>query len=242
MKIIATSDWHLDAHTQGVERFDEIRRAAESVVEHANVVKADALFFLGDLCDPDASSLIRCIGVAQDIAEAWMGSEGNESVWVAGNHDTLEDGRGTTVLDPLAIMGDPVMVVKRPDWFELCGGKLPVVVLPYTSLSHTYDPVTELRRLGDEIGNYRNPADVKIVATHLMLEGIQAGSETSDFPRGRDLFFPIEEVQRLFPNATMIAGHYHTPQVFQGVHIPGSLARLTLADCSNQPGFLEIDV
>ena len=238
MKIVITSDWHLDAHTLGVERFGDVEAAATRVVQHALDVKADAFFFLGDLCDPDAPNLIRCVTAAQDLAMMFDNGEGNESVWVAGNHDVLEDGRGTTVLDPLDALGDSVWVIEEPVCFELCGGKLPVVVLPYTPLSHTYDPEFELRKIAAE----RDAKAVKVVATHLMLQGIQAGSEESDFPRGRDLFFPVELARELFPNAVFVAGHYHFAQTYQGVHIPGSLARLTRADASNQPGFLEIDV
>ena len=85
-------------------------------------------------------------------------------------------------------------------------------------------------------------ADVVFVGTHLMLEGIGHGSETSDSPRGRDVFFPIVEMRALFPNAVFCAGHYHRQQVYEGVHIPGSLVQLTRGELDHRPGFLGLDV
>ncbi len=40
----------------------------------------------------------------------------------------------------------------------------------------------------------------------------------------------------------MVHGHYHQQQVFDGIHIPGSLARLTAGEEKHRPSFLVLEV
>ena len=116
---------------------------------------------------------------------------------------------------------------------EVFGG-CDVLALPFTSRAHAYDPAEAVRQNGTDA-----PA---LVLGHLNIEGIEPGSETADFPRGREVFLPVPLIRERFPNATIACGHYHRRQVFQGVHIPGSLARLTFGEEENEPGFLIAEV
>ncbi len=254
MRVIVTSDWHPDASTAGLSRFDDISKAAGRTVEHAIGIGAAAYVFLGDLItnDPSLDLMIRCLGLAQRIAARLHGAH-IPSYWLAGNHDVFEDGLGTTVIDPLdSFPGqarnlyhpEGAFAISKPRLVSLPGemGK-PVkeaLFLPFTPLSHTYDPIKTTRDLLEQ--DDVDPKNVVLVGTHLMLEGIGHGSETSDYPRGRDVFFPIAEMRALFPNAVFTAGHYHRQQVYEGVHIPGSLVQLTRGEWDHRPSFLVLDV
>lgn len=189
--------------------------------------------FLGDLCDPDSPNLIRCIRRMQYFVNRLSHDGGIGSWLLAGNHDVLEDGHGTTVLDPIGsdagVMASPMAI--QP--FEP-GPKF--AFLPYVPIAMAYDPEEVVR------GWHREGFVPDLIAGHLMLDGISAGSETEDFPRGRDVFFPIDLCRELFPDAIMIAGHYHRRQVYRGVHVVGSLVNLTRAEAGNEPGFLEIEI
>ena len=249
MKIVCSSDFHPDATTAGFSRFDDIEKAATRTVEHAIGIDAAAYVFLGDLItnDPPLDLMIRCLCMAQRIAARLQAAE-IPSFWLAGNHDVFEDGLGTTVIDPLDSFPRQARKLWEPEGaFAITKPRLvtlrdekEMLFLPFTPISHTYDPMTETRRLLVE--DDTDPNDVVFVGTHLMLEGIGHGSETSDYPRGRDVFFPITEMRALFPNAVFCAGHYHRQQVYEGVHIPGSLVQLTRGELDHRPGFLVLEV
>ena len=81
-----------------------------------------------------------------------------------------------------------------------------------------------------------------IIAGHLNLEGITAGSETTKMPRGREVYWPLDAIRECFPDALVLGGHYHERQLYQGVQIIGSLARLTFGEEDTQPAFIEVEV
>lgn len=238
MKVIVTGDWHPDRSTAGYSRFDDVREAVGVTVDHANKVGPSLYVFDGDLCDPDSSDLVRSIVMAQQAAIALDG----ESLWVAGNHDVIDSGRGDTVLDPLESVPDAV-VATRPVLreFGVGGEALTVACFPYVEAALSYDPIAVLTEFGKQIANGGWSA-VKLVVSHLMLEGIEPGNETEDMPRGRDVFLPVDAVRSAFPEAVIVNGHYHRAQVFRGVYLPGSIVNLTKADANHTPGFLEIDI
>jgi hypothetical protein len=115
-------------------------------------------------------------------------------------------------------------------------GGLKLLALPFTATSHTYDPEEVVRRAARET----MPPDM--VVGHLSVEGVQLGEETTDMPRGRDIIFPREVLRQLLPSAFLANGHYHKMQVHDGVHIPGSLARLTFGAVDHKPGFMIVEV
>lgn len=227
MQLVFVSDLHADARTAGYDRHEDVETALDQAVRRA--IDLDAtLVCLGDLCDPDSPNLIRCICMAQRAARRVR-----RSIWVAGNHDVLEDGHGTTTLDPIF-----AEVMTRPKIVRL-DAKKRAIFLPYTASGFSYDPEASLREFRKQIDE---GGTVVVIGIHLMLEGISIGSETEDFPRGRDVFFPIDLARELFPEAILVAGHYHEPQIFRGVHVVGSLCRLTRSEVGNNPRYLVIDV
>jgi hypothetical protein len=113
-----------------------------------------------------------------------------------------------------------------------------VIALPFTPFCRSYDPAVFLREAAFVC---RSPR--VLIAGHLNLEGITPGSETLDMPRGRDVFFPIEEALATFGDrAILLNGHYHERQVYRGVQVVGSLERLGFGELRNEPGYLLVEV
>lgn len=242
-----SSDWHGDASTSGVDRFGEIRLAAFAVADAAVESKRGgietAFVFCGDLCDPDTTRSFHAIALAIDVARH-LDEHKVYSIWLAGNHDVVEDSRGSTVLAPLrsaALWGQRVMVVERPFVFAL--HRCTIVLLPYVARANAYDPekfvVDSLAKVPVE---YRRQPT--IVFGHLTVPSAERGSESDDFARGRDLVFPVKVCRQHWGNRTLLVnGHYHRKQVTKdGVYIPGSLARLRHDEEQHEPGYLVIEV
>ena len=108
--------------------------------------------------------------------------------------------------------------------------------LPFTAPNRAYDPERVVEEF--ESGGRK----IKVVAGHLNIEGIEPGSETTSMARGREVFWPKAAIKKKFPKALWLNGHYHRQQVFQGIHIPGSLLRLAHDEEDNKPGFLVFEV
>ena len=231
MRIVVVSDLHLDWVTAGFERFADLSASLDKVVDRVIETKVDLFVCLGDVCDPGRGrshrAVAKCVAVASKLRE-----HGIASYWLAGNHDVVEDGSGTTVLEPLKEAGFPVIDQPYRRWDNHKGPRL--VWLPFTPASHSYDPVKYV----SQIEEVHVPT---IVFGHLNLEGIGPGSETKDLPRGRSVFWPTAALKESFPDALLVGGHYHEPQTFDGVTIVGSLGNLTRAD-DFAPQYLEIEI
>jgi DNA repair exonuclease SbcCD nuclease subunit len=238
MKVLTASDFHPDVVTGGVSRFHEVANAVQETVNVAIDNKVDLYVFPGDLCDPDdGPSVLRCVDLAIDAAIT-LHQAGIPSVWIAGNHDVVEDGSGITTLTPmLSLMAacPSVYVFEVSNWENIAGMR--VLALPFTATSHTYDPAEAVRKMPLPPAGTRT-----LIVGHLKVEGVQPGEETTEMPRGRDIVFPREVCRERFPNALLINGHYHRQQIHDGVHIPGSLARLTFGERDYAPGFMIIEV
>lgn len=236
MKLLLFSDAHLDHTTRGHSRFDDASRAMQKACDTAIAEKVDRVFFLGDLCDPDKNlSPPRCVEFAMRSALS-LAREGISSNWIAGNHDVIEDGSGTTTLTPMRALerhNDRIFVHERPAILNL-PDYVSLLVLPFTATSHTYDPEEWARKTLAFSGPL-------IVLGHLSVEGVIPGEETVEMPRGRDVIFPQKTLRSREQPTLMANGHYHRQQTFDGIIIPGSLVRLTHGEEENDPGFLIVE-
>lgn len=233
MRIVVTSDWHLDANTGGFPRIEDIVISADEVVSYAIESKADLFIFLGDLCDPDANRAPRCVAYAIGVARRLHG-HGIASRWLVGNHDVIEDGSGSNTLAPLAatVRGSVKMAVVDRPCAEVIDDHL-FVWLPYVPRCAAYDPEAFLA------GIEGTPV---LVAGHLTIPGMHPGSETTEMGRGRDVLLPVDTIRQRWPHALLLNGHYHQSRIDTArVSIPGSLARLTFGEEVNTPSFLAID-
>jgi DNA repair exonuclease SbcCD nuclease subunit len=256
MKIIFSSDYHLDHVTQGIPRFDELRRAVHEVVDVAIEQEVDAFVFGGDLCDPDSGACVfRAVRVALEAAMRLNESK-IPNYWLVGNHDVIEDGSGDTTLDPLMALdeeGLETRVLREPRllpvFTEAKLGDLTTtqnfqfLALPFTPTNRNYNADSTVREL------LKQSAGVKLVVlSHLSMPGVQPGEETTEMPRGRDIEFPIQAFADSNANvAVVLQGHYHRAQKIEipGVGpcvIPGSLARLTFSEEGNQIGYALVNL
>ena len=246
-----TGDWHADARTIGRARFGDVDRAVRQMVEAAIEQSVDMFCFLGDLCDPDAGSVVfRCAELAISAALTLQRAD-VVSVWVAGNHDVIEDGSGDTTLTPLrpiAVASKGIVrVFEQPGTFVLREGGdvglLGVMALPFTATSHAYRPSAFVDGYAKEMQSRS-----WVVLGHLAVAGVVPGEETTDMPRGREVVLPRECFpQQNMQNVHVFNGHYHAQQVHDApgvrpVHIPGAPVRLTFADGDRVPSFLIVEV
>ncbi len=240
--LVLSSDWHLDVATAGVDRFDDICQAIDVGVDKAIEMKADAYVMCGDLANPNTVRSHRSVTKAVQVQRRCH--ENNvHPIFVAGNHDVIEDGSGLTTMSALAATGFGD-VFERPVAKSMPWGGL--IALPFTPLSHDYDPDQFIRDchsqgVGKVVAQQSNPRSILILG-HLNLKGITAGSETTDMPRGRNVYWPIDAIQECFPDALVVGGHYHTPQEYQGVHIIGSQVRLRFDERDNEPGYTVLEI
>jgi DNA repair exonuclease SbcCD nuclease subunit len=244
MRIISTGDWHLDWITRGVARAEEIESAVHESVRAAVEGAATAYVFLGDLCDPDSGpATFRAIEFAMHIALK-LKKQGVPSIWIAGNHDVCNDGRGTTTLTPMrAIVGAErsgeaihraIYLFETPGWMRLAD--LFFLALPFTEPARGYNVAAFAKE---------HIADRAVVGAHLSVPGIIPGEETNEMPRGREVIFPFAETRAA---SLRMNGHYHRRQSFDPkdggppIEVPGSLASLTFGEERNTPGFLICEV
>lgn len=237
-RFVVTSDWHLDAITAGKERFEEIERAATHVVRYAILEKADAFVFMGDLCNPMSARAHRADEVVVRLATD-LGRAGVRSYWLVGNHDVIEDGRGTHTLKALEglVRNDDGGMVNVFDAGTILSPHpgAAFMMLPYPAATHGYD----LPALIESIKT--TACSTLMVFSHYDIAGAFPGSESRDMKRGRGVLLPvglirdtaIESGKRVF----FMNGHYHAAQDIAGVKIPGSIARLRFDEETNEPGF-----
>lgn len=222
--LVTISDLHLDKETLGVPRAPEVERAITQAAKHAVEIKADWFVCLGDIADPDSGgATLRAIETVQRVALG-LAARGIPSIWLAGNHDVVDDGSGATVLSPMLALtpNSGIIVVEDPRLIGLAVG-LEMLCLPFAPVARAYDPAKVTKRLIDGA-----PTGSKIVvASHLNIPGIGPGEETLDMPRGRECMLDLESSS--WADFRM-SGHYHTRQNFDPgdggppIHVVGSPA------------------
>jgi len=246
VKFLVTSDWHLDAVTAGVPRIDEFEGYLAAMCRTVVDEGVAAVLFAGDAFDPG-----RMLGplYTRTLIEAahrlTMAARRKISVWIAGNHDVIEDSRGVTTLSPLAAhsingRGDlTICVTEKPAAFEV--GPVTVLCLPYMARAADTDPEAWRRafaRAEDRTGPL-------VVLGHMTVPGALLGSESHEMARGRDLDLPVDALARLRPDV-VINGHYHKAQVVRGrldVLVPGSPHRFTFGERHDEAkGFAIVEV
>lgn len=238
-KFVITGDWHLDAVTNGVDRYLSLDRSLgqlELYIETSrlNHCLSQHLMFLGDLCDSTSDRAIRAISralVTYRISPS--------SFWLVGNHDVIErDGAGNT-LSPLRAAG--ARVLDQPGFLMVDG--VFVCWFPRTKRSEEYNPEEQARRLA-RTWSISFPDAPVLVLSHLECAALARGSESSSMARGRSIELPTKVFARWFlPERTLIVnGHYHNEQRCRvdgfDVHVPGTLQRLRFDEQSHNPGWL----
>ena len=244
MKLLLTTDHHVDATTAGVARRPELLEHHARLREICREKKVDAAAFLGDWCDPghmlgplyarDAVREFRALA-----AETRFG----KLIAIAGNHDVVEasvGGEPVTTLSHLEAL-DCVVLAEEPAFhvFPQCP-RVGFLLLPYVARAHqvarpglvaaVVDNVLRVESAGGRV------PDRIVVLSHLTVPGARLGSESRELSRGRDVDLPYDELERLRSRIYLVAnGHYHARQVVKSegrpdVLVPGAPLRLTFAE------------
>ncbi len=263
MKFLLSSDWHVDATTAGVERFEDLDAYVEKLLERLDVGDIDVFVFLGDAFDPGSPHESRWASKFARAARAINERTRIGSIWLAGNHDVLEiseKGIPVTTLSTIKAMTDNngdtfinssgvLRVVELPECIEVGVGdkRVAVLALPYVARSvMSGTPYAEAEAsafdLARAIGNDDGPV---LVFGHLSFNGMTPGSE-AEMLRGRDVMFPLEQVLQLRP--TFVAnGHYHAREVINRggltIQIVGSPMPFTFGErADGDHGFTIVEV
>jgi DNA repair exonuclease SbcCD nuclease subunit len=250
MRILATSDWHVDAVTAGVERLPEIASHVGALSEHAVRRNADLIVCLGDVHDPGTVHDPRWTSFVYRSLARLGHSAAYGCIAIPGNHDVIDTAEPCSTLSGLAAAECPVVSVIEMPHTRLVGhGKAccALLALPYVS------------RAVERSGEYQRALETALVAagrlskdrplvviTHLAFDGMHPGSESHDMARGREVPFPVADVEALDP-AVVLAGHYHARQTIRraslDIHIVGAPIRFTFGELDEAPrGFLEVEV
>lgn len=233
MRILCTSDWHLDASTAGLPREHDLEGALLWVADLAVELQVDLVLFMGDLSDPDPNRAPRAAAMAIDFAVK-LSKQGIASRWLVGNHDVIDDGSCTSTLQPLAALGDPLVKLWSTPQVETIDG-VSFLVLPYTPRAQHYDATDVLQRMVRQVEGF------PVVCGHLTVPAAAMGGESVELAKGRSMLFP--QLPAGF-RALCLNGHYHRLQQVGSdlVTIPGSLERLTFSETDNEPGVLFFDL
>lgn len=228
IKVIATSDWHMDAVTAGRSRLSDWKDYMTTLRAEIKREKPDVVVCMGDVFDPGAMSAHALTSLLIDEAFD-LADLAATVVFIAGNHDVVETSEGWTTMSPLAAavraadMGSRIVVMERPEFQNF--GSFSVVGLPYVARAargHVSGP--------DVPKDHANPL---LVFGHMTVPGAVLGNESAEMARGSDLDFPEESVAKWRP-ALVMNGHYHKAQVVQKkgfeIVIPGSPLRLSFGE------------
>lgn len=241
MKILVTSDWHLDHVTAGVHRIGEIEDFFDSLPLDDDF---DAFFHLGDVCDPGNRLDFYHAEVIKGFVDE-IGEHIPEQYWVTGNHDVIEMKGYHSTLAFLEDRERSIYSFVRPrfhvsDHFSRLG----ILALPYTAKSNDPDEVESfIDKAFEEAKRHDGPV---IVIGHMTVPGADLGSETKELARGRDIELPEKRLASLRPDL-ILNGHYHQRQVVKTahyeVHIPGSPIRFTFGESdASEKGYMVIEL
>lgn len=256
MKILLTSDWHLDAVTAGVPRLGEFSEYIGKIVQAVRDHGVDTIAILGDYFDPGKMNGPEMTTVLFDTADRLGTSGADRVIWIAGNHDVIESPGGWTTISPLeSAIGNGAFhddcckcavqtVFQRPQFMKPREG-FGILALPYTA--RTLDVSDHLSGAIEAAEAYRKEGNPMIVLGHLSVPGAVQGSESKEMARGRDADIPFDSLANLSP-ALVANGHYHKAQIVKGpggveVVIPGSPHRFTFGERNDsEKGFMILDL
>lgn len=243
MKILTTSDWHADAVTAGVSRYQEAKRSVMQMVKAAIDENVDVFVFAGDLSNPGRQArTIDSISLAV-WASAQLTANKIHNIWIAGNHDVVDTDSYSSTVKPIGMMSSHyIRVFDSPGVTRI--GNRSFLALPYVpkSLGHLYaDPKSTIDLDGEmEKHNWKET----IVVSHMTaidLEGLELGTESTDLAYGKSYKLPLSELRaRGVP--LVIQGHFHKHQIIGNLFIPGAIARFGFGEMKHAPKYHIIEI
>jgi DNA repair exonuclease SbcCD nuclease subunit len=250
VRLVAFSDVHADHVTAGVDRYDDVVAALQKIVQRAttwgqHAKQADAVFFLGDLCDPDDPvRAMRAYWVMQDVAVTFR-DQGIPLLAISGNHDVVESPLCPSTLHGLKSLA----FVYESRGMQMNPG-CNVVALPFTSSNRPYDPAAHVRECIARLDEEKRWHLPTLVLSHLMVPGAQPGEETKELARGREIVLPHEEIDKMVGRGEgrvlVLQGHYHRAQRLMlskvEVLVVGAVQCLAHGEEQNEPSFIDMEI
>jgi DNA repair exonuclease SbcCD nuclease subunit len=246
MKILVTSDWHMDTVTAGIPRLNDIENFMKLLLDVIEKEEVDLLLHLGDFFNPGTMLVPVYTAKLMEFIQKLYYKDEVDVILIAGNHDVIEDSRGYTTISPLNFInriGGSCDIVERPSLICINADiAVNFLCLPYVAKS-AYDP-SDLDNVIKYIEKLSYSSLKLIVAGHMTVPGAMMGSESKEMSRGRESVFPIDKIKALNPDM-ILNGHYHKAQVVNpsGVIIPGSPVRFNFGEKDdNEKGYILINV
>lgn len=258
-KILATSCWHVDRITRGVERADDVLAQVERMVDAAFKERVDLFLFLGDLLEghrPDERVYTLLTDVARTLNKLSDVERNGISIPVlmlAGNHDVVDRAGCRCALSPLAnpdrkrLLADSIGFVNYPQM------NFGVLTLPHTSRAHEAgDPATVAGALLAHLAKTL-PGYTLVAASHMKVRGAIPGSER-DMPRGEEGIWLPDVVLHSPQVMAILQGHYHRAgEIPRGgvthprpwdpmIHVVGSPERHTFGEATDDKGYTILEL
>lgn len=234
MKILHTSDWHLGARLDRIDRLADQRVALRGLLDLAEEIKPDLVLHSGDVFDswrPPYEALrlgVQALARLANIAP---------TVVVCGNHDSREL---LSIIHNLAGM-PPVRqlwMITRPEVVTFPGLEgVAVACVPFIPLTAVADLAGDdpaqfegtyadgIRHLNDRLldaaTEQAGPRGVVLYAAHLHVHGARPGRSEKRITVGEDYATHVEGLYRAMYSAL---GHIHDPQLLPGGAVTGRYA------------------
>lgn len=246
MKILVTSDWHVDAVTAGVERLPELARYVSSLEEAIHTEHIDVVLNLGDCWDPGTIHDPRWASFVFESFVQLGRAAKNGLIAIPGNHDVIDFAQPMSTLSALRVVQhEAATVLEAPTLHRV--GDVAFLALPY--VSRAFERSAGYQRAYDkaiEAAMIASQSSPLIVLGHLSFDGMHPGSETTDMARGREVPFPVADIEQVGASV-VLNGHYHAHQTIRrgalDIVIPGAPSRFTFGEVKDGPrGFVVVEV
>jgi exonuclease SbcD len=250
VKLLVTSDWHIDAVTFGVPRRRELLAYTQKLRTVIRDEAVDVVIVAGDMFDPGGMLGSQ---YAADVINEFRSlahlTRTRTLLAIAGNHDVVETDQLVTTLTPAACAfaestADRIYVAERPTLLSFDG--VSFLLLPYVARAYGERSATAFeaaRQLVEQSGTEERRR--LVVVGHLTIPGARMGSESHELARGRDDNFPVERIAALKPDL-VFNGHYHRPQIVDvgpfEIVIPGSPLSFATDDEAQGKGFVLAEI
>lgn len=257
MRLLGTSDWHIDAVTLGIARRPEVLGYIKKLVHAVREHKVDVVIFSGDAFDP-ANMMVSLY--TADVAEAFCELAASARLGILlgipGNHDIIEVDYPLSTLKPVTVRGwhsDAGVLIAEEPSVVVVAHEVAFVLLPYYARAWSSKEAergvgpASLTALAMQTAHEEKKKGRAVVTIgHQTVPGASLGSESREMSRGRDLDIPIDALVQLRPNC-VINGHYHCPQIVHlgsgiDVVIPGSPLSFTTDDPAAGKGYVIVDI
>jgi DNA repair protein SbcD/Mre11 len=253
-KLLATGDWHVDAHPdygrEPGDRLADQRQTIEKIVDLAIDNDVDALLLAGDLWHQRQPSSAARLAVWEPLRRLHVEHPRCDILAIPGNH-CIEAASETGIA--LEHFADIIDVHRQPGIWNTHG--CAVATLPWTPISR----LVATRNGGDRDDLHREAAALLIATARGLRAEIPIGQPAvlmthfsisgAVTPTGRDVgpdfgvVLPLEELEGLGFDA-VIAGHIHRQQVLCDdpfIAYVGSPGPVDFAEATTEHGCLLLD-